>query len=175
MRACLASDCSALSQMPGMHACLASDCTCLAHACACFQCARVCHACFPCTTQGFCLHNSRIPRPKTIASTQNGICLQYKSRSPPQQTAFATTTKDINPRTQRHLTPQPKAVASTTQGICLQNSRTRRHLPRGARRRRALVQRRRAPTGSDQSSTDIYRGVHSKLARGECIGKLVNW
>jgi len=51
-----------------------------------------------------------------------------------------TTTKDIYPRTQRHLTPQPKAFAKcegsvfTTQGICLQNSRTQRHLPAKTRR-----------------------------------------
>jgi len=84
---------------------------------------------FVSSTQGICLHNSRTLRPKTIASTHKGICFHNERYSPPQQTAFAHTTKVIYPRSQGHLPPQPKAFASTTQGICLQHSCPWRYLP----------------------------------------------
>jgi len=72
------------------------------------------------------------PGPKTIVSTHNGIYLHNKKHLPPQQTAFANTTKHIlvmiYPRTQRHLPPQPKVFAPTTKGICPHNQ-TRGHWP----------------------------------------------
>jgi len=41
---------------------------------------------------------------------------------------------------------------------------------RGARRQRALARRRRAPTGSNQSHEDLYRGVHWVIVEGCASG-----
>jgi len=63
---------------------------------------------FVSTTQGICLHNSRTPRPKTIASMHKCICLHNLS-------------KGICRHSRRHLPTQPKTSTHALQGICPHN------------------------------------------------------